>query len=74
MIVGRNESKMHFIEIGTFSCGAVFGLGEPMQDRAITAKHSAVQCMILPRQWLFAREQNLGNVWQRCVCVFMIAI
>lgn len=38
-----------------------------MVDRAVAAKNSGAQCLILPRRWLFEKEQNLGNVWQRYV-------
>lgn len=65
--VANNQPKNHFLEIGTYSCGAVFGLGEPMDDRAIAAKNSGAQCLIVPRHWLFQKEQNMGNVWQRWV-------
>lgn len=69
--IGVNRPK--FVEIGTYSVGAVFGLGEPMDDRAVAANNAGAQCLLLPRQWLLQNEQNLGNVWQRCVR-FVIAL
>ncbi|XP_062701163.1 uncharacterized protein LOC109432946 [Aedes albopictus] len=61
-----NEEKLehHFLDVGTYSCGSVFGLGERMQDRSIVARNH-VQCMLIPRYWLFMKHQNTGNVWQR---------
>lgn len=63
----HNETKVHFVEIGTFSCGATFGLGEQMEDRVIMAKHNGVQCLMIPRYWLFQKQQNVGNIWHRLV-------
>lgn len=56
--------KHHIIEVGTFSCGGVFGVGEEIENRVIIAK-SIVQCLMIPRNWLFQKAQNIGNVWQR---------
>lgn len=42
-----------------------------MNDRAIAAKNLTVQCLLLPRQWLFEKQQNLGNVWQRFRSTYM---
>uniref|UniRef100_A0A182IQE8 Cyclic nucleotide-binding domain-containing protein n=1 Tax=Anopheles atroparvus TaxID=41427 RepID=A0A182IQE8_ANOAO len=53
-----------FIDVGTFSCGAAFGLGETMQHRMVVAR-TRVQCLAIPRDWLFERRQNVGNTWQR---------
>lgn len=57
--------RSHFVEIGEFSCGSIFGLGEHMDDRAIVAKHTQVQCLLIPHYWLFEKKQNTGNIWQR---------
>lgn len=57
--------RSHFVEIGEFSCGSIFGLGEHMDDRAIVAKHMQVQCLLIPHYWLLAKKQNAGNIWQR---------
>lgn len=57
--------RSHFVEIGEFSCGSIFGLGEHMDDRAIVAKHTQVQCLLIPHYWLFEKKQNAGNIWQR---------
>ncbi|XP_055550192.1 cyclic nucleotide-binding domain-containing protein 2-like [Wyeomyia smithii] len=54
----------HFMDVGSYSCGSVFGLGEQMEDRSIVARNH-VQCMMIPRYWLFMKHQNTGNVWQR---------
>lgn len=58
------KSFFHFVNIGQYGKGAIFGLGEELQDRIIIAK-SEVQCLLLPRYWLFKKEQNLGNIWSR---------
>lgn len=63
--------RSHFVEIGEFSCGSIFGLGEHMDDRAIVAKHTQVQCLLIPRYWLFEKEQNAGNIWQRYVFFYV---
>lgn len=57
--------RSHFVEIGQFSVGSVFGLGEHMDDRAIIAKNTQVQCLLIPHYWLFEKKQNAGNIWQR---------
>lgn len=56
--------KHQFIDVGTFNCGGVFGIGEEMENRVIIAKN-VVQCLLIPRYWLFQKAQNIGNVWQR---------
>lgn len=68
----RSETKVHFVEIGTFSCGATFGLGEQMEDRVIIAQHNGVQCLTIPRYWLFQKQQNSGNIWHRFEIKFAI--
>lgn len=54
----------HFITVGQYSPGSIYGLGEELEDRLIIAK-SKVQVLLLPRYWLFQKEQNLGNIWSR---------
>lgn len=56
--------KHQFIDVGTYTCGGVFGIFEEMDNRVIIAK-SEVQCLMIPRHWLFQKAQNIGNVWQR---------
>uniref|UniRef100_A0A182XC37 Cyclic nucleotide-binding domain-containing protein n=1 Tax=Anopheles quadriannulatus TaxID=34691 RepID=A0A182XC37_ANOQN len=56
--------EQRFIDVGTFSCGSVFGLGEPMPHRMVVARNR-VQCLVIPRGWLFEKQQNVGNTWQR---------
>ncbi|XP_058811524.1 cAMP-dependent protein kinase type I-alpha regulatory subunit-like [Topomyia yanbarensis] len=63
----------HFIDVGSYSCGSVFGLGERMEDRSIVARNH-VQCMLIPRYWLFMKHQNTGNVWQRIKMYLEMAI
>lgn len=58
-------AKSHFCEIGEFSSGSIFGLGEHMDDRIIVAKHTEVQCLLIPHYWLLQKKQNAGNIWQR---------
>lgn len=60
-----NNTKSHFVEIGEFRCGSIFGLGERMDDRVVVAKHTEVQCLLIPHYWLFQKKQNAGNIWQR---------
>lgn len=62
------ENK-YFIEIGTFGCGSIFGLGEQMDDRIITAGNKGVQCLLIPRYWLMQKKQNSGNIWQRLIFI-----
>lgn len=59
-----NRTKSHFVEIGEFNCGSIFGLGEHMDDRVIVAKVE-VQCLLIPHYWLLQKKQNAGNIWQR---------
>ncbi|XP_055315861.1 uncharacterized protein LOC129575806 [Sitodiplosis mosellana] len=61
----QQHTREHFIEIGTIGCGAIFALGEHMEDRVIVAKHMEVQCLLIPHYWLFKKKQNVGNIWQR---------
>lgn len=56
--------KLQFADVGTYNCGGVFGIGEEMENRMIIAKNT-VQCLLIPRHWLFQKTQNIGNVWQR---------
>ncbi|XP_055615342.1 rho GTPase-activating protein gacV-like [Toxorhynchites rutilus septentrionalis] len=58
------ELEHHFIDVGTYGCGSVFGLGERLDDRSVVARER-VHCMLVPRYWLFMSEQNVGNVWAR---------
>ncbi|XP_055384969.1 uncharacterized protein LOC129614406, partial [Condylostylus longicornis] len=60
----KSDKEDYFIDVGTFSYGAIFGLGEPMNDRAIMAR-TTVQCLLIPRFWIFSKEQNQGNIWQK---------
>lgn len=65
IIDGDDETiKYQFIDIGTYSVGAVFGINENIENRVIIAR-SSVQCLLIPRQWLFQKAQNIGNVWPR---------
>lgn len=57
--------KSHFVEIGEYGCGSMFGLGEHMDDRTIVAKQTEVQCLLIPQYWLFEKKQNAGNIWHR---------
>ena len=56
--------KHQFVDVGTYNCGGVFGIGEEMENRIIIARNM-VQCLMIPRHWLFQKAQNIGNVWQR---------
>jgi hypothetical protein len=68
-MVAANEKdkpnlRYQFIDVGSYFCGGVFGIGEEMLNRTIIAR-TTVQCLLIPRQWLFQKSQNIGNVWQR---------
>lgn len=62
--IDDEKSSVRLVEIGQYNVGCVFGLGEQMEDRVILAKTS-VECLLIPRYWLFQGEQNLGNIWQK---------
>lgn len=55
-----------FIDVGSYSCGSVFGLGENMQHRTIISRTN-VQCLLIPRHWLFKKQQNPANIWIRYI-------
>lgn len=59
-----SDVKYQFIDVGTYNCGGVFGIGEDIENRIIIARN-VVQCLMVPRYWLFQKAQNIGNVWQR---------
>ncbi|EDW29953.1 GL15910 [Drosophila persimilis] len=54
----------YLLSTSTLTFGAIFGLGEKMHHRNIMAR-TTVQCLIIPRFWLFEPAQNPGNIWQR---------
>ncbi|KAI9576329.1 uncharacterized protein LOC119642566 [Glossina fuscipes] len=54
----------HFIDVGSLTFGGIFGLGEISEHRVIMAR-TTVQCLLIPRFWLFEKEQCPGNIWQR---------
>uniref|UniRef100_A0A1A9UX31 Cyclic nucleotide-binding domain-containing protein n=1 Tax=Glossina austeni TaxID=7395 RepID=A0A1A9UX31_GLOAU len=54
----------HFIDVGSLTYGGIFGLGEKLEHRVIMAR-TTVQCLLMPRFWLFEKPQNPGNIWQR---------
>ncbi|GAB0093607.1 hypothetical protein DMENIID0001_087710 [Sergentomyia squamirostris] len=58
------KAHNHFIIVGMYKTGAIFGLGEEMTQRSIVAKKST-DCLLLPRYWLMQKEQNIGNIWSR---------
>lgn len=59
-----SDIKHQFIDVGSLTVGGVFGIGEEMINRVIIARN-VVQCLLIPRHWLFQKAQNIGNVWQR---------
>ncbi|XP_016951652.1 uncharacterized protein LOC108025627 [Drosophila biarmipes] len=61
---GREHYETHFIDVGSLTYGGIFGLGEKMHHRVIMAR-TTVQCILIPRFWLFEPAQNPGNIWQR---------
>ncbi|XP_026837654.1 uncharacterized protein LOC6550514 isoform X2 [Drosophila erecta] len=62
--IGMERFETHFIDVGSLTFGGIFGLGEKMDHRVIMAR-TTVQCIVIPRFWLFEAAQNPGNVWQR---------
>lgn len=50
--------------MGRINKGGVIGLGEDMEHRIIVAE-TKVQCLLLPRYWLFEHNQNPANMWHR---------
>lgn len=62
--VDSNDVKHQFVDVGSYFVGGVFGIGEEMENRVIIARN-VVQCLMIPRFWLFQKAQNIGNVWQR---------
>ncbi|XP_017083564.2 uncharacterized protein LOC108116287 isoform X2 [Drosophila eugracilis] len=56
--------ESRFIDVGTLTFGAIFGLGEKMEHRVIMAR-TTVQCLTLPRFFLLEKKQNPGNIWER---------
>uniref|UniRef100_A0A0A1XFS8 Uncharacterized protein C20orf152 n=1 Tax=Zeugodacus cucurbitae TaxID=28588 RepID=A0A0A1XFS8_ZEUCU len=62
--LSETKIEYHFIDVGTISRGGIFGLGEAMDHRILIAENM-VQCLVLPRYWLFQHEQNPANIWQR---------
>lgn len=59
-----DDIDFRFVDVGTMSAGAAFGLGENFEHRSIVAK-TTVQCLLIPRYWLFQKAQNKGNLWER---------
>ncbi|SPP89889.1 blast:Cyclic nucleotide-binding domain-containing protein 2 [Drosophila guanche] len=60
----KPQYETHFIDVASLTFGAIFGLGEKMQHRNIMTR-THVQCLVIPRFWLFEPAQNPGNFWQR---------
>ncbi|EDV30014.2 uncharacterized protein Dana_GF19970 [Drosophila ananassae] len=56
--------ETHFIDVGSLTYGGISGLGEKMDHRVIMA-HTTVQCILIPRFWLFEAAESPGNIWQR---------
>uniref|UniRef100_W8BHV8 Cyclic nucleotide-binding domain-containing protein 2 n=1 Tax=Ceratitis capitata TaxID=7213 RepID=W8BHV8_CERCA len=64
MIYSKESIENHFIDVGRINKGGVIGLGEDMEHRIIVAE-TKVQCLLLPRYWLFEHNQNPANMWHR---------
>ncbi|XP_055916884.1 uncharacterized protein LOC129949437 isoform X2 [Eupeodes corollae] len=60
----NSNIESHLIDVGSLTYGGIFGLGEQLQHRVIMAR-TTVQCLLIPRFWLFEKDQNPGNIWQR---------
>lgn len=63
-IMGNITYENQFVNAGLFSFGGIFGLGEKIEHRAIMSQ-TIVQCLLIPRFWLFEKPQNPGNMWNR---------
>ncbi|XP_058811445.1 uncharacterized protein LOC131676395 [Topomyia yanbarensis] len=61
---GTTLYEYHFVDVSTYACGSVFGVGEHMDDRAVVAR-DRVQCLLIPRYWLLQKSQNINNMWTR---------
>ncbi|XP_058448478.1 uncharacterized protein LOC131428503 [Malaya genurostris] len=62
--VSQMNYEYHFVDVSTYGCGSVFGVGEHMDDRTVVAR-DRVQCLLIPRYWLLQKPQNTNNVWTR---------
>lgn len=60
----RENIRNHFIDVGSVNFDGIFGLGEKFEHCVIMAR-TTVQCLMIPRFWLFEKNQNPGNIWQR---------
>ncbi|KAI4471223.1 hypothetical protein MML48_1g07606 [Holotrichia oblita] len=55
--------ETHFMQVGILSERACFGLGENMKRRRVVAMSDYVECLLIPRYWLF--QHNRGNLWTK---------
>ncbi|GJQ81454.1 hypothetical protein Trydic_g14611 [Trypoxylus dichotomus] len=55
--------ETHFMQVCILSEHACFGLGENMKRRRVVAMTDYVECLLIPRYWLF--QHNKSNLWSR---------
>ncbi|KAK9694810.1 Cyclic nucleotide-binding domain [Popillia japonica] len=55
--------ETHFMQVCILSERACFGLGENMRRRRIVAMSDTVECLLIPRYWLFQNDNT--NLWTR---------
>ncbi|KAI4471221.1 hypothetical protein MML48_1g07608 [Holotrichia oblita] len=55
--------ETHFMQVCILSETACFGLGENMNRRRIVAMSDNVECLLIPRYWLFQNDNT--NLWTR---------
>ncbi|KAI4471222.1 hypothetical protein MML48_1g07607 [Holotrichia oblita] len=58
-----HDVETHFMQVCILSETACFGLGENMRRRRVVAMSDYVECLLIPRYWLF--QHNRGNLWTR---------
>lgn len=57
------DVETHFMQVCIFSERGCFSIGENMKRRRVVAMSDYVECLLIPRYWLF--QHNRGNLWTR---------
>lgn len=57
------DVETHFMQVCVFSELACFGLGENLKRRRVVAMSDYVECLLIPRYWLY--QHNRSNIWTR---------
>lgn len=61
-----DKASTKYFLIGCFLPGSVFNLDEECTGRIITSK-TTIQCLLIPKFWLYQKEQNTANKWNEKV-------